>query len=719
MLCKDADHVGAVQQIIGERRARDPPQDGGRGPESVETDDMLPGFTPQVTAEGITCYGIPMGSEAHVAQALQARVQDIEGTVEAAKDLLGEGHHHELWAMTRISFQNKLDHWASLVPPEAMMGSGAATDFDKCIQDAASLALGVEFGQAGVDTAPPALPDDAYTLPRARYRLKLKDGGLGIRPTVDTMEAAYLGAAANSIALFCKTTQDGTLTGTATHLGHHVGAPMQGSATPWAHFLQGASPTATAIKRAFIAVQETMRLDQQLMDDLGRGEDIQAREEDVTRRPLYDFAVGRSTRQRILDELARHARVIAKALAETAYPLHHMERIAYMNVDAQTSAKPFEVIPSSAAKRFMDDELQVWTEQYLGLPKACCVAKAGTRIVGGARNTEEAPRMVDVHGTAFFSLGVRGSFTHRHDYVQQAIVSLARWARCDVDPEAYDLFAQYFPAPPPPPPRPAEGDRHEDDRHHHDEQRRQGCRPDFHFHSPHRELAELKIIGAVPAHYAMEGNLRLLRSPPGAEIIGDPGQPNYVAPTGAFQLGDQRHPDYVAPVEARADRVHGEYEAKLRKAAIPNRRLSDASDEERARGQAAVDYLNTTYGRVRPLVVGAFGEINKEFGTLLATLVVNRIGRQGEHEGSRGAKSIATNYARQVVGVAAAKAQARFILASVGSVEGITNRDLHRTAVQRRADRRVADELLREEEARAFMQAGERVHGASFRRAEW
>ena len=206
----------------------------------------------------------------------------------------------------------------------------------------------------------------------------------------------------------------------------------------------------------------------------------------------------------------------------------------------------------------MDDELQVWTEQYLGLPKACCVAKAGTRIVGGARNTEEAPRMVDVHGTAFFSLGVRGSFTHRHDYVQQAIVGLARWARCDVDPEAYDLFAQYFP-----------------------------------------------------------------------------------------------------------------------------------------------------------------GEINRDFGALLATLVVNRIGRQGEHEGSRGAKSIATNYVRQVVGVAAAKAQARFILASVGSVEGITNRDLHRTAVQRRADRRVADELLREGEARAFMQAGERVHGASFRRAEW
>ena len=68
--------------------------------------------------------------------------------------------------------------------------------------------------------------------------------------------------------------------------------------------------------------------------------------------------------------------------------------------------------------------------------------------------------------------------------------------------------------------------------------------------------------------------------------------------------------------------------------------------------------------------------------------------------------------------IAGSEVQARFIIDSVESVEGITDQDLHGAAVQRRAARRVADEMQREEEALAFMQAGERVHGASFRREE-
>lgn len=71
-----------------------------------------------------------------------------------------------------------------------------------------------------------------------------------------------------------------------------------------------------------------------------------------------------------------------------------------------------------------------------------------------------------------------------------------------------------------------------------------------------------------------------------------------------------------------------------------------------------------------------------------------------------------------VIGVAAAKAQARFILNSIASIEGITDQDLHRAAVQRRAARRSVEEMQREEEALALMQAGECIHTTSFRREE-
>ena len=155
-------------------------------------------------------------------------------------------------------------------------------------------------------------------------------------------------------------------------------------------------------------------------------------------------------------------------------------------------------------------------------------------------------------------------------------------------------------------------------------------------------------------------------------------------------------------------------------AAIPSRVVSEATEDDRTRGAAAVAHLNTEYGQVRPLVVGVFSEINVGLRTLLRSIVDSRLGRQTDPDSSddggtaggreRDAKSVATNYVRQTVGVAAAKANAKFILQSLSQVEGITDPELLRLARERRAILAAGAAETRRADHEAFLSSGDWSH---------
>jgi hypothetical protein len=159
-------------------------------------------------------------------------------------------------------------------------------------------------------------------------------------------------------------------------------------------------------------------------------------------------------------------------------------------------------------------------------------------------------------------------------------------------------------------------------------------------------------------------------------------------------------------------------------AAIPSRVVSEATEDDRARGAAAVAHLNTEYGQVRPLVVGVFSEINVGLRTLLRSIVDSRLGRQTDPDSSddggtaggreRDAKSVATNYVRQTVGVAAAKANAKFILQSLSQVEGITDPELLRLARERRAILAAGAAETRRADHEAFLSSGGWSHADGF-----
>ena len=702
VLCKNAVKAAEVAEIIEVRRGFD----------GTVNECPLPGFAPKITTEGIECFGIPIGTHNYIEGKLQERITKIKTTIDKATDLLGQNNHHELWTLNRISLQHKFGYWCALVPTlHTCAPNAAAATFDSYIRDISTIIFGPNFAALQEATAP-GLPDQpGCNLPNFRYHMRLKDKGLGIISARDTAPAAYLGAATCAIRPFAYTTAEGTVLGSATHLRHLVGAPSLDSDEKWAAFLATSNPTATAVTMAFHQISRTVETTRRTLTAIGQGHVLLEREGDVTQRPLHNFSVGRDTRQRILSELDRHKKALTDALAENRYPLHHMARLAWTHCDVQISPKVFEVLPTSETRRLEDAELQICAEQYLGIPKASCEALIGRRIIGGGHNTDAAPRLVDAYGSNFHTVGVRNEWKIRHDSFHTALRGLATWAYMTFNPEAYGLFSRHFPV------RTIdiEADESEEqflarqaEHNKNEARRRQGCRPDFLFHVPFYGLAELKFIGAVPSHYALDPEGRLA---------------NRTTP-GAVQRGDPRHEDYIAPVEGRAATVHREYEAKLKMAAIPSRVVSEATEDDRARGAAAVAHLNTEYGQVRPLVVGVFSEINVGLRTLLRSIVDSRLGRQTDPDSSddggnaggreRDAKSVATNYVRQTVGVAAAKANAKFILQSLSQVEGITDPELLRLARERRAILAAGAAETRRADHEAFLSSGGWSHADGF-----
>ena len=162
------------------------------------------------------------------------------------------------------------------------------------------------------------------------------------------------------------------------------------------------------------------------------------------------------------------------------------------------------------------------------------------------------------------------------------------------------------------------------------ERKQQGLVPDFQIDEG---LAELKIIGCCPAHYPGTGGVR--------------------------------------PVERRAAQIQKEYEDKLR-------------DVDQPHGPALARLHS--YGPVKGLVVGAFGEFSDDLHALVDGLVKAKL--PGPPELNKAARSVVYPYLRRRIAVAAVKGHAKLLLDGLkwcgpGGKE----------AYSRRHDRKVSDGL--------------------------
>jgi len=170
-----------------------------------------------------------MGDEGYIYSALQAKAKEVEDASAACVSLLREEYTHELWLVTRLSLQNRFDHWIKLVRPIDIEGSGAAGRVDAAVWGAAQVALGVQIEDSGD-------PGMLNGLLRHRVRLPLKLKWFGLRSCEDMKEIAYVGGLAAAVPFFCRTQRPGEApTGLAVHLRGWSGALGEHGAMATAH----------------------------------------------------------------------------------------------------------------------------------------------------------------------------------------------------------------------------------------------------------------------------------------------------------------------------------------------------------------------------------------------------------------------------------------------------------------------------------------------------
>ena len=505
-----------------------------------------------------------------------------------------------------------------------------------------------------------------------------------------------MGGLAAAVPFFCRTQRPGEApTGLAVHLRGVVGAEPLESTEPWLPLMQSETKTGNAFCAAVDSIKQKIRGVQRALETAGAAAPVV--EGDLTRRLPQNFTIGPATRKRITMEYERHVAATVTMGFRQALPITDQRRLAYEHCDPLITPRVFDAVPSSWETRLPNDTFQMWAQHVLGVPKAVCAHLIGERIHGGHHNTEAAPKFVDEHGNSFASVGVENSWDTRHNTIRDGAEELLKWAGIRCEKERRNLFARFFQAEPV-----SDGEDNGGTEGNTSGRARQGCRPDLYFRTRMgAALAEIKTLGAAPSNYPVEGSSL-----------------SQVVRGGQFARGDPRHPEYVKPVDRRAALVHGEYETKLRNAAVrtgdsaTDRRWGNRTPAQEEVGEAAVTFLNTRFGQVKPLVAGAFGDINKGFEDFIRLVVDARVG--GEAEASPGVRSVAMMHVRQRIGVLIARATTEFILAGVMNSGNDIDPVAEREAQLQRRENYNSRQLQHREEIRLFRGHSFRDHSSTF-----
>ena len=95
---------------------------------------------------GMTCYGVPVGSDNYVQQMLEEKVFEVAREVETVCSVLQE-ESQALWTVLRSSISQKLDYWLTLVYPSQVRA--AAERMDRLEMEVVKRLLGMHIPMQG------------------------------------------------------------------------------------------------------------------------------------------------------------------------------------------------------------------------------------------------------------------------------------------------------------------------------------------------------------------------------------------------------------------------------------------------------------------------------------------------------------------------------------------------------------------------------------------
>ena len=257
---------------------------------------------------------------------------------------------------------------------------------------------------------------------------------------------------------------------------------------------------------------------------------------------------------------------------------------------------------------------------HLCLPSPACASRVGETIRG--------TKKIDIFGDSLRSATMKGDgYRKRHDLVKNFMFRKLRTAGLNTECEVFYLFSREIPQ---------EGlSRLERGR------TRQTMVPNFKISIPQTggrsepQLWELKVISSCPTRY-----------------------PRNPKPEGRA-------------VDRRANLLQGEYTAKARKA---DRKYGNTTEGQIGRMEQKL----LSFGRVRGLVVGAWGEISEDFKCLMDVMGEKKIEEFEAQTGRHVRKSVTAQLAsyishnRQQLSQICVKSQARLVLDRLEGLGGGT-----------------------------------------------
>ena len=411
---------------------------------------------------GFLCYGVPLGSDAYVRDALWSKAAEVERDLNKVVEVLAEDSQ-ALWVALHRSLAHKMDYHLSLSYPSDILP--VARHLDSVIWGAFERAVGQHVPRReenqGWECVPniPVLDMGQKSFQEHFVRLPIRLRGFGLRALEDTVQPAFIGGV--EMALGGKEDEAGWRQNLLDS-NCRTGTEFEAS---WRRLQLEGEQTC-----AFLSIEFSGTL------ALGPAAAMSLKEGGSSRQAL--------TEQREELREAALAEALRRHHDQAARPVR-----AYPQLDKLSTAWKLALPgPTNGLSSPVFREIMA---QHLCLPSPACASIQGQRA--GAHGGIVGP-FGDELMTAHLP---QDSWRTRHDLLKLELVKIANDARVPVEVEVFGLFRDIIPA-----------EEFEDGGSLRYCRQRNGLCPDFKFRfsttdGPRFSLGELKFISASASRYPL------------------------------------------------------------------------------------------------------------------------------------------------------------------------------------------------------------------------
>ena len=374
---------------------------------------------------GMLVYGVPVGTDMYVRSMMDTKIEEIAEEAVKVSQVLGE-EKQALWTTLRLSTQQKLDYWLSLVHPTQMKES--ARRMDDVLWQMLEVAVGVHIPRKEEGLGyEHCLNIPVENLTGMSFQswvamLPIRLGGLGMRCQSDIAHSAYIGALEQSLPSF------GGEGGVCQPLAHLV---SEGE-NKWSALISSGTRTGMELIKSWECLQKESK---QCCEFLGHEMSGQMTI------PVEGMGEGNedgSTRGKVTKEREEErAAVLKQALAgyhdPTSRPVwswkqrDKLSTAFLLNIPGASSSLSSPIFSEAMAA-------------LLCVPSLVCRDRVG-EVVGNSKVDPFGDKLVGQNLTG-------GGWIRRHDTIKSELNSCCLWAGLPAVCEPYSLFGQFLPQQP-------------------------------------------------------------------------------------------------------------------------------------------------------------------------------------------------------------------------------------------------------------------------------